>query len=342
MVSLFDQTVETIVGSDADLDDRLVQGLSDAGRRQAEAFRTRMTACPATRRQDLFQKMVDLSERRFELDFVWLFRACLEDEDATVRRLCIQGLWEDDRPDLARRFLDRLLHDEDVGVRAAAATALGKFVYEAECFELDPDLGARIRVALEGVIMQGDEIEVARRAVESMAFINDARTRAIIEDAYEHEEQCMRESAMFAMGRSADAYWGDTVMLELRAALPAMRYEAARAAGEIMYRPAVARLIELVDDPDAKVRTMAVWALGQIGGKQARAAIERLLQGPDEALAAAAEDALHELDFATGVMEMFVHELDEEDGVIPDGSLFEDEDDDVLDDDWDGDALRLP
>jgi len=342
MVSLFDQTVETIVGSDADLDERLVEGLSDAGRRQAEAFRAWMAGCPAPRRQDLFRKMVELSNRRFELDFVWLFRACLEDEDATVRRLCIEGLWEDERPDLARRLLDRLLHDEDVGVRAAAATALGRFVYKTECFELDPDLGARIRVALEGVIMEGDEMEVVRRAIESVAFINDARTRAIIEDAYEHEAQRMRESAVFAMGRSADVYWGDTVMLELRAASPAMRYEAARAAGEIMHRPAVAPLIQLVDDPDAEVRNMAVWALGQIGGKQARAVIERLLGGPDEALAEAAEAALHELEFANGVMEMFVHELDEEDGVMLDGSPFDDEDDDPPDDDWDGDALRLP
>jgi HEAT repeat protein len=342
MVSLFDQTVEMIVGSDADLSDRLVQGLSDAGRRQAEGFGARVTACPATRRQDLFRRMVDLSERRFEMDFVWLFRACLDDEDATVRRLCIEGLWEDERPDLARRFLDHLLYDEDVSVRAAAATALGRFVYRAECFELDPTLGARIRVALEGVIVQGEDVEVVRRAVESMAFINDARTRAIIEDAYQHEAERMRQSAVFAMGRNADAYWSDTVMMELRSTSAAMRYEAARAAGEIAHRSAVAPLIELVDDPDADVRSMAVWALGQIGGKRARAVIEALLHGPDEDLATAAEDALQELEFASATMEMFVHELAEDDDLVSDGYASIDEDDDEFDDEWEGDALRLP
>jgi len=181
---------------------------------------------------------------------------------------------------------------------------------------------------LEGVEVYGDY---------DVTLIDAARATKEADEA-----QRMRESAVFAMGRSADVYWGDTVMLELRAASPAMRYEAARAAGEIMHRPAVAPLIQLVDDPDAEVRNMAVWALGQIGGKQARAVIERLLGGPDEALAEAAEAALHELEFANGVMEMFVHELDEEDGVMLDGSPFDDEDDDPPDDDWDGDALRLP
>ena len=342
MASLFDRAVEAILSSDKDLDESLVQGLSDASRSQARAFRSQIARCSTARRQDLFRRMVDLAERRFELDFVWLFRACLEDDDATVRRLCIEGLWEDERPDLAPRLVDRLLNDSDVDVRAAAASALGRFVYMAEGDELEPDLGARIRVALESVIMQGEDIEVIRRAVESMGFINDARARAIIEDAYEHDAQSMRESAMFAMGRSGDSYWGDTIMMELRAAAPAMRYEAARAAGEVMHRPAVTRLIELVDDPVAEVRSMAVWALGQIGGKRARAVVERLLDGPDEVLAAAAEDALSELEFAAGTMEMFVHEFSDDDTLILDDYASPDDDDDELDDDWDGDALRLP
>lgn len=340
MTSLFDQTVEAIVSSDRRLDERLIQGLSDASRDQADWFRCQIARCSAARRQDLFRSMVDLAERRFEMDFVLLFRASLDDEDPIVRRLCIEGLWEDVRPDLARRLVERLVEDGDAGVRAAAASALGRFVFMAECDEIDADLGARIRVALEGVIMQGGDIDVVRRAVESIAYINDARTRAIIEDAYEHESQPMRESAVFAMGRSADTYWSDTVMQELRAASSAMRYEAARAAGEMMLRSAVTPLIELVDDPDAEVRAMAVWALGQIGGKRARAVIERLLKGPDEALAAAAEDALNELEFASGRMEMFVHEVSEDDALLMDE--YEDAVEEDSTDDWDGDALRLP
>jgi len=67
-----------------------------------------------------------------------------------------------------------------------------------------------------------------------------------------------------------------------------------------------------------------------------------LLDGPDEVLAAAAEDALSELEFAAGTMEMFVHEFSDDDTLILDDYASPDDDDDELDDDWDGDALRLP
>jgi len=336
MGSLFDATVTAIVGTDRDLDERLIQGLSDATRSQAQWFRTQFASCPPARRRDLFQRMVDLSEQRFEIDFSSLFRACLDDEDAVVRRLCIEGLWEDTRPGLARRLIARLRDDNDLEVRAAAASALGRFVFMAECDEIDAALGARIRAALESVIMEGADIEVMRRAIESIAYINDARTRAIIEDAYKHESQRMRESAVFAMGRNADTHWRETILLELRAALPAMRYEAARAAGEMMLRSAVIPVIELVEDPDAEVRAMAVWALGQIGGKRARAVIERLVKGSDEALAAAAEEALAEIEFTSASMDLFVYNVSEDDG----SSEGEDEED--ASEDWDGDALRLP
>jgi len=343
MASLFEQTVHEIVDSDCELDDRLIEGLSDPSRSEAKWFGAQIRGCAPARRRDLIQRMVAITERRFEVDFCLLFRACLEDDDPVVRRLSIEGLWEDARPDLARRLVARLLEDADVGVRTAAATALGRFVFMAECEEIDAELAARIRAALENVIGENRDVDLVRRAVESIAFVNDAKTRAIIEDAYAHESPRMRESAVFAMGRSADAYWSDMVLFELRAVSPAMRYEAARAAGEMMLRAAVLPVIELVEDPDAEVRAMAVWALGQIGGKQARAVIERLVKSDDEAMAVAAEEALSELEFAQGGLEMFVHEVSDEEVLYADDlDGVDDEDVEDITDEWDGDALRLP
>jgi len=57
--------------------------------------------------------------------------------------------------------------------------------------------------------------------------------REIIEAAYYHEDQRMRTSAVFAMGRSADPYWSDLVINELQSSRPEMRYEAAMASGEL-------------------------------------------------------------------------------------------------------------
>jgi HEAT repeat protein len=77
-----------------------------------------------------------------------------------------------------------------------------------------------------------------------------------------------------------------------------MRYEAARACGELQVRRAVPALIELISDSDREVRVAAVTALGQIGGKRARQVLERLCQDGDEVMQLVAEDALAELELA--------------------------------------------
>ena len=44
--------------------------------------------------------------------------------------------------------------------------------------------------------------------------------------------------------------------------------------GEIALPVAMIDRIELLEDRDVEVRQMAIWALGQIGGKRARRALE--------------------------------------------------------------------
>ena len=83
------------------------------------------------------------------------------------------------------------------------------------------------------------------------------------------------------------------------------------------------QLIELVAYPDREVKEIALWALGQIGNKRARAALERFAGGDDEAVAAAAREALGELEFSSWSFDLMVHVLEGSDVV----------DDDVPDDD---------
>ena len=94
-----------------------------------------------------------------------------------------------------------------------------------------------------------------RRAVESISYINDDPVRRIIDRAYSDSDPHMRESAVFAMGRSADIIWADTVLAELQSKSPAMRYEAARATGELQLKRAVPALTKMAeeDDPDLQI-----------------------------------------------------------------------------------------
>jgi HEAT repeat protein len=122
----------------------------------------------------------------------------------------------------------------------------------------------------------------------------------------------MRISAVFGMGRSADMRWANIVIAELFSVNPEMRYEAARACGELQLREAVPELEELADDIDREVQEAALWALGQIGGDEARKILNRYCLAGDEATRAAAAAALDELDFLHGDLSEFFVRLTNE------------------------------
>jgi HEAT repeat protein len=105
------------------------------------------------------------------------------------------------------------------------------------------------------------------------------------------------------MGRSADSRWEQDVKRELFSINPEMRYEAARACGELQVSEAVSMLEELTEDTDTEVQEAAIWALGQIGGDRAREILEHYCHVGDEALRSAAEAAIEEFKFLHGDLE---------------------------------------
>ena len=112
-----------------------------------------------------------------------------------------------------------------------------------------------------------------------------------------------------------------------------MRYEAARAAGELRIRRAVPTLVNLLDDADREVQEAAIWALGQIGGPQARRVLEGCLQSDDEVLQEAAEDALAELTLGSVPLPLFSYEVQGEEGEHSEDD--EELEDDEEAEDWD-------
>lgn len=300
--------------AEAEITREFVERLSGASRAQGALFAERLAGLPELRRLEIIATMAYYASEDFALHFDELFRACLGDESALVRRQSVDGLWEDERPDLAPRLAQMLRQDPSAEVRAAAAAALGRFVFLAECDELDKALAQEVRQALELCIRSEQEpVEVRRRAVESIAYINDDTVRRIIDRAYADGDPQMRLGAVFAMGRNADPFWAETVQAELASDAPAMRYEAARACGNMSLSQAVPTLIRLIrDDRDQEVQLVAVWALGQIGGQRARRALERLTEGNSVALAEAAEEALDHLSIYDPSFDLMRVDLEEQ------------------------------
>jgi hypothetical protein len=283
--------------ADAPITPAFLARLSGATRPQGMLFAQRLAQLPEVRRLEIIASMAHYGEEDFALHFDELYRACLSDESAPVRRQCVRSLWEDERPDLAFRLIEMLHGDPSAEVRAAAATGLGSFLWLAEIEELDETLALEVRQALELCIASEQEpIEVRRRAVEAIAFINDDVVKQIIDRAYADEDPLMRISAVFAMGRSADHFWAETVQAELYSDSAAMRYEAVRACGEIELKRATPNLIRMAyDGRDPQLQLIAVWALGKIGGDRARNTLAELMESDNEDLAEAAGDALDEL-----------------------------------------------
>jgi HEAT repeat protein len=282
-------------------------------RAEAQLFQEVWSLIDAGRRRWITQSLVDIAEASFEVNFNPIFRLCLNDEDEMVRSRAIEGLWEDEDLTLAGLLVRLLRDDPSESVRAAAATSLGRFVLLGELEKIEAAPAMMVEDALLGAIYDPHEtLEVRRRAVESIAYSGQAQVRDLIEMAYCDDEEQRRISAVFAMGRSADPLWREMVIAELDNPNPEMRYEAARACGELEASAALSDLIDLIEaDPDSEVQEMAIWALGRIGGKEARRVLEACCESEDEALRRAAEEAMDELDFFGQHLDLLLFDSDD-------------------------------
>ncbi len=292
----FEDALRSVGDERASLSSVVLYALSDPSKAEVQLFREQWPGLPVQRRRRVVELLVENAEANFELDFRALFRVTLEDEDEQVRRASVEGLWEDEEATLILPLVRLLRQDDAMAVRAAAAGSLGRFLLLVELEELDERHGRLIRGALlEAIDSPEEDVEVRRRAIESIAYWGDECVRDIIAAAYEDLDESMRLSAVFSMGRSVDRFWADIVQSELSSPTPAMRYEAARACGELELKEAVPELIHLISDPDREVQFAAINALGQIGGRRARRALERCCASADEVTRLVAEDALAEL-----------------------------------------------
>lgn len=250
------------------------------------------------RRRQIASRLVELAEENFKLNFDDTFLACLQDRDEIVRVKSIEGLCECENRFLIDPLITMLREDSKESVRAAAAIALGKFAMLAELGKLRPDEGAKVERALLDVIDdQEEQLEVRRRAIETIAPLSMPKVTEIIQQAYQSDDPRMRVSAIYAMGRNSDPAWLPMLVKELSNPDAEIRFEAAEACGELGEESAMPHLVRLIHDLDSQVQLSAIAALGQIGGSEAEAALQECLNHLNEHIRQAAGEALEELGF---------------------------------------------
>ncbi len=307
-MNIIEQTLRTVGDTSRRLTRTELRGLSDIGRETEASFMAAWRGIDLRRRREILRAMVELAEENMEFDFRDVFSACLGDADAEVRRVAVEGLWEDDRPRTLRHLLTMLGGDPDDGVRAAVALALGPFAYQAALDELRGDDAVRLRASLLDTARDLDlDVDVRRRALESAGYFSGSDIDEAIAQAYASGNDQLKASSLAAIGHSLDTRWLPVLQAELRSSVPALRYEAARASGELGEEAAslVPLLLPLVEGDDAEISTTAIWALGQIGGDAARRILRRLSRGDDPVRQLAAEEALSELQFDADPSRLF-------------------------------------
>src|SRR5512140_261845 len=93
----------------------------------------------AKRKRTLMEDLEDLAVTDTLTSFEDLARAVLHDPDPSVRGQAIRLLWESEDKKLIPVYLKFLQEDESEEVRAAAANALGFFIYLGELEKIPTD-----------------------------------------------------------------------------------------------------------------------------------------------------------------------------------------------------------
>lgn len=327
----FKEVLSALLDADTPLNPKYLFRLSDLEPEDLNQLKAIWSQIPVWRRQALMEDIEEIGGSDYLLSFETFSRFALQDEDEKVRMLAVRTLWDYDSIDLLQTLLQMAETDPASDVRAAAASALGKYVYLGEIEELPEERLHHIEDVLLKISNSKDTGLVRRRALESLGFSGRKEVEPMIEAAYYSGNNDWIVSALFAMGRSAHEGWAPLVMEMLENDESELRFESARAAGELEISEAVPRLVDLLNDEDEDVRSAAIWSLSQIGGEGVRDILESMYEETeDDEEAELIESALDNLAF-TEDMQLFslldVPDLDDEDLDDDLFDLFEDDED---------------
>jgi HEAT repeat protein len=333
----FQKLIDALLDVETPLNPRYLYRLSDLESPELEQLQAVWPKIPAWRRQALLNDIEELNESDMLLSFESLGRLALQDDDAKVRLLAVHILWESEEKNLIPTFIRLMTTDPDSEVRAASASALGRFVYAGELEEIPQHTLQKIEDVLLATVNGSDAPEVRRSALESLGYSSRDEVTSLVEKAFASDDKYWKASSLFAMGRSANQRWTPTVLAMLQSNLPLLRSEAARAAGELEITEAVPTLLDLLDDPDDNTRQASIWSLSQIGGEGVRDALQSLYDETDsEQELELLESALDNLTFNEDLqlVPMFDFPESEEDDEdwyeeydLEDDEIYEDEDD---------------
>ncbi len=329
----FDMVIKALLDESKPFPPTYLHRFSDINQHDLNELRKIWLEVNPARRQALLEDLEDLAETDTLVSFDDLAIFALQDPDPLARTTAVRLLWEDQDLKLVPIFTRMMNTDPEAAVRAAAASALGLFIYLGELEEIPTEVLKELEESLLAAATGPDEPVVRRRAIEALGYSSREEVPALIQAGFESTDPDWLSSVLFAMGRSADPRWETAIMKSFDHPDVPVRVEAIRAAGQLELAAARLPLMDLLDDLeelDDEIMAAAIWSLSQIGGEGVRERLEELADATeDEDEAEYISLALDNLSFTEdfGVFEMFDFDPDSEDADELDG-LISDEDED--------------
>lgn len=297
MLAPIKEAILNLVNSDEPLLNSKLADLSNLSSEELRVVEEAWIKVEPKRQSQIMHRLIELAEDNVELNFDSIFKSRLEDKDAEVRCLAIEGLWENEEPALIEPLIKLLTHDSSGRVQAAAARALGRFTLPAEYQKLRSDYASKISLALLMVLNDKSKpIEIRCRALEAASPLSLPEVKEAITQAYHSHNSRLKISSLYAMGKSCDQSWLPIVIKELESADAEIRYEAAVASGELEAEEVLPHLVRLTSDSDIEVQLAAIQALSKIGGSKAKQSLKKCLTDAKKEIRQAAAEALHELE----------------------------------------------
>jgi HEAT repeat protein len=237
-----------------------------------------------SRKHSLLEDLENLAEKDTLLSFDNLAYSLLEDPDAMVRTLAIRLLWESEDAGLIPIYLSMLNSDSSGSTSAAAASALGRFVYMGEVDHIPSSTLRNLEENLIKAVRESKDSQIRRRSLESLGFSSRPDVKGLITTAYYDPDPDWIISALIAMGRSNNQGWEKEVIAHLHHENDDIRIEAIQTAGQLEFESARVLLLEqLEEDEDPEVWHALLWSLSQIGGEGVREGLEEFIDLIDDA-----------------------------------------------------------
>ncbi len=284
---------------------RHLRGLSDLEHDALTQAQQALENLPTDKRATVLRKLRDLNNEDLEYNFEPLFILNMADADEHVRTASVEGLAETENIKLIDPLIFILRNDASDDVRAAAASALGQFVYLGELDDLPRAQYDRVYAALMQTLLTAPRNSMLyARALEAIGYASNDEVRRLVRAAHNEGNEDLRVSALVAMSRSGDESYRDLPLKDLHSESAQVRMVAARACAELGMTEAVTDIGKLLKDKERDVQFAAIDALADIATDDARAILKHTTRLKDHELAEAAEEALEEAEMMGDIYKM--------------------------------------